>query len=161
MPRRQIVRLDKASARKTRDALMALDDPVKIHAVMSEALVKAAQPMAQHASSLAPVDEGYLSENITVIDHFSRSAWRSMARHGYPQTHDSAVVIIASLGRLSVLNEFGTMPRRTRDGRYTGYAPAQPFMAPAWEGGRRKALETVQREIWPAIERMSKGWGSW
>lgn len=55
-----------------------------------------------------------------------------------------------------VLNEFGSVLRRTKKGKSTGIMPANPFMRPAWEAGKMQALETFSKKLWGYVEKAAE-----
>lgn len=110
----------------------------------------ALEPMAERARSLAPVESGGLRDSIQVSERRTRRAARQ-------NRFDRNTGIEISMGPVSgggVLNyatfiEFGN-----------GDLRAQPYMRPAWDGGKNNSLEYVQanlgREIAQAARRLAK-----
>ncbi|HSH40541.1 MAG TPA: hypothetical protein VK973_00240, partial [Arenicellales bacterium] len=47
-------------------------------------------------------------------------------------------------------------PRRTKSGKSTGVMPAQPFMRPAWDAGKRQALSKFERLLWKEIDKSAR-----
>lgn len=159
---RQMVRLDKKSARAINDALVGLGDVKFWDAANNEALTAAALPIKDAAQAGAPVRTGYLAsdEGIRLLDTFDSKGWRKLARQGFPISRDLSVVVVAATAMTAQPNEYGTGPRYTKSGRFTGVMPAHPFMRPAWESNKKKALDIYMREIWPAIARQAKAKGA-
>lgn len=124
------------------------------------ALKKAAQPIADDAKSRVPVGRNresgeHLQENIAVSTKLSkRQRRRSRARGHDPNRVD--VYIGAEPSRHAHLVEFGTGPRRTKSGKSTGVMPAQPFMRPAWDAGKHRALRQFERDLWKEIEKSAR-----
>lgn len=118
---RNLAQLPRAVAR--RNALKALRD--------------GGEPMAQMARSLAPVDEGYLRESISVAASLAtsqrgdRGAVAPVEMYVGPGQHPQAIT-----------QEFGTFKE-----------PAQPFMRPAWNSTRYQVLDRIGALLWAYVER--------
>ena len=101
--------------------------------VMRRVAVKRLEPMAEEMRRLAPVDSGDLKDGITVTTkrpkgHRKESEVEAYAGPGrHPQAH---------------LREFGG------DG-----SPAQPYVRPAWDGGKTKLLDGIKDDLWSEIEK--------
>lgn len=114
--------------------------------VLIKAMKNAGKPIADHARSLAPVDEGRLAESIDVRQTLTRRQRRGRSRRG------AAAIFIGPtfpMGRHGHLVEFGTGPRyHKKTGKYVGMMSARPFLRPAWDSGRSRALDILRAEIW-------------
>jgi len=96
------------------------------------ALLKAAQPIADDASANAPIGEtGKLSSTIEPGTRLSR---RQSQLHKKQSPFE--VFIGPSADPRGVQQEFGNANH-----------PAQPFMRPAWEANKARALSTIRTEL--------------
>ena len=119
-------------------------------AVLRRVAKGALEPMADRARGMAPVDRCDLRASIQVSEKRTRRAIRT-------NRFDKNTGVEIAMGPVSgggVLNratfvEFGTVDTR-----------AQPFMRPAWDGGKDDALDYVKanlgREIGRAATRLAK-----
>lgn len=120
-------------------------------ATLKRALTKAAQPIADRAHALAPIDKGILEGSIVVSSKFvnragfaeygatlrgggtkteARTALRGARRGGNSETR--AELTVAAPAPHAHLVEFGTVKM-----------DAQPFMRPAWESEKQGALASI------------------
>lgn len=101
--------------------------------VVRRVLKAAAEPIADAAASMAPVESGRLAFSISVSTKGTRRArWKGVGGPG------AVVVAIGPAGGTGALNyasfvEFGTVD-----------TPAEPYMRPAWDGGKFGALERIK-----------------
>jgi HK97 gp10 family phage protein len=100
-----------------------------------------AQPMAETARRMAPVDDGDLQKSITVGTKLSR-AQRSKHRKRTPGTVE--MFVGAGPNPQAHLQEFGTQ-----------HSPPQPFMRPAWDTGKEAFLDGIKADLWAEIEKAS------
>lgn len=91
------------------------------------------QPMAEEMRRLAPVDQTDLRDSIAVSTKRPR-------RH----KKQSDVEVFAGPGRhpQAHLQEFGTV----------NHGP-QPFVRPAWDGGKEKLLDGIKDDLWSEISK--------
>lgn len=108
--------------------------------VVRRVLLKAAQPIADDMAARAPRDTGYLGEHIDTGVRLSKRQ-RSVSRK------ESDVEVYAGATRVdqAIFQEFGTIDQ-----------PAQPFARPAWEAGKRRALEDVKTGLAVEIDKTAK-----
>ena len=101
--------------------------------VMRRAGIKALEPMAEEMRRRVPVDSGDLKEGIAVSTRNPRRNRRQ-----------SEVEVYAGPGRhpQAHLREFGG------DGN-----PPEPYVRPAWDGGKTELLDTVKQDLWSEIEK--------
>lgn len=118
-------------------------------AVLRRVLKKAAQPIADHAEALAPVDKGTLKHSIGVGTKLTS---RQKAQHRKMFKSDKASVeMFAGAGGLPSAHnqEFGN--------EHNG---PQPFMRPAWAATKMQVLDTIKDdlgdEIIAAAKRLAK-----
>lgn len=106
--------------------------------VLRKTLTKAAEPILTMAQYLVPVDQGDLKRSLKIGTSLS-SRQRKSARG---QVGEVVVYVGAShpMGAHAHLVEFGTVK-----------TPAQPFLRPAWDRQKGKALRIFQAEIWKEI----------
>jgi HK97 gp10 family phage protein len=110
----------------------------------------ALQPMAEKARSFAPFDQGDLRASIQV----SERRTKRVARINRFDKNTGIQMAMGPVSGKAVLNyatfvEFGTVDSRP-----------QPFLRPAWDGGKEAALDYVKvnlgREIDRAASRLAK-----
>lgn len=112
---------------------------------VKEAMKEAAEPMATDARAKAPRDQGDLAESIVVTDKVIASQKGDVLQTGREAVQ---VFVGPSYSKFDAhyaphahLVEFGTGPRYTKDGKFTGQTPAQPFMRPAYDGGKQDFIQ--------------------
>lgn len=123
----------------------ALDDLPKATAknVVRRVLKKQAQPFAETARQLVPVDKGHLKRSITVgtkVAKTQRKEIKKLQNEGYVTMHigpgqDPAAHIV----------EFGFDDRA-----------AEPYMRPAWDKHKGGVLEGIGDDLWKEIEKAAK-----
>lgn len=124
--------------------------------VMTRILLKAGVPIAVTASRLAPRNPRRtrgpsLSSSIAVSTKLSRRQRRRQLKK------DGAIVFIGPRVPHAFLIEIGTGPRwQKTTQRYTGHTPAHPFMRPAWESEKNRALTIIREEIWIELSRAAR-----
>lgn len=136
-------------------------------ATLERALRKAAKPMLDAAKQNAPVDEGDLKQSLAISNRLKKaeagraayartmkatggnkssalSAMRDARRNSGEATAQLYLGPKVGKGGASHghLVEYGTGPRFTKDGRYTGEMPPRPFLRPAFDA---QAGPTVDR----------------
>lgn len=106
-------------------------------AVLRRTLKEAGEPIAKSARAKAPKFEMHLSESIDVGTKLSR---RQAGLH----KKQSPVEMFVGPGPdpAAHLDEFGSV-----------HGPAQPFMRPAWDENKDKALDTIANLTWVEIEK--------
>lgn len=111
--------------------------------------------MRDYAESLAPKATGRMARKIAISTTLSRRQRRERRQRG---TLDNFAVLYVGTGPKGpgVLEEFGTGPRRQKNGKSTGRARAQPFMRPAWESYKQAVLAEFTKELWAQIEKSAK-----
>jgi HK97 gp10 family phage protein len=106
--------------------------------VMKRVLVQAGTPVADHAESLAPVRTGKLQKAIGIGGKLTR-------RQKATSPKQSKVEVYIGVGRSlpqGVFQEFGTVKNGP-----------QPFMRPAWDGGKMEVLAKIKALTWAEIEK--------
>jgi HK97 gp10 family phage protein len=121
---------------EVKTALRALPD-VTAKNVVRRVLRSRGEPIAARARRLVPVEEGELQGSIAVSTRLSR---RQRARRRKFDPNDIEVYIGAGPLPQAHLQEFGTE-----------HALAQPFLRPAWDGGKREVLEGIKADLWAEI----------
>jgi HK97 gp10 family phage protein len=146
-------RAELKGAKELEAALMEL--PKRIgKAAVRRALLKAGGPIAEDAKARVAVLSGDLKRRIAISTQLSRRQRRSRARGAVKGRVE--VFIGTGPARHAHLVEFGTAPRRHKRGKSIGAAPARPFMRPAWEAGKNRALDVFGRLLWIEIEKAAK-----
>lgn len=133
-------------------ALRELKKPTA-KAVVRRVLKGALEPIAEMARALAPVDEGDLRDSIGVSSTLIKGARRNEPRSSAEEKATRVTVYAGTADRNGVPREFGS-----------SRSEAHPFLRPAWEGGKERALAAVQErmgaELRKAIDRAAKKAGS-
>ena len=129
-------------------ALRGLDEDVR-RRVAPEAMVAAAQPIAEEARSLAPRNTGYGASVIDVglwdeSDTLARVAVGPGASGGRASRRD---------GFYLLFSEIGTGPRTDRNGADRGSMPRAPFLRPALDNQSGAALRIARQKIRQALGR--------
>jgi HK97 gp10 family phage protein len=105
--------------------------------VVKRALKNAGEPIAQDAERMAPRLTGKLKASIDVSTRLS-----SRQKRGYHKESQYEIYAGAGALRQSTLQEFGTR-----------YDKPQPYMRPAWDRGKKGALESIKTELADEIEK--------
>ncbi len=129
--------------------LTAIADPRARKGIARHSLRKGAKPIAETAGRLAPrrksaggpEREEELHESIAVSSRLSK---RQKKRRGKAKAEVEIFVGTTALPHAH-LQEFG----------WEEGAP-QPYLRPAWDGGKRQALKDILKESWKGIERRAK-----
>lgn len=105
--------------------------------VLRRVLLKAGQPIADAAAARAPRFKGKLQMSIGTGTKLSR---RQKKMH----VAESTVEVFVGAGALvqAITQEFGTVNH-----------PAQPFMRPAWDGGKNNAFASLRDDLEAEIEK--------
>nr|WP_283258295.1 HK97-gp10 family putative phage morphogenesis protein [Pseudomonas sp. GX19020] len=132
--------------------------------VLRRSLRAAAQPMADKARSLAPVDEGDLRDSIIVGSKLNGSE-RKKHRKLTAEERSSIELFVGPSylkgagGRHGHLVEFGTAPHinkgRFAGSEHPGTAP-QPFMRPAFDTEAQPTIERLKPILALEIEKAAK-----
>lgn len=125
--------------------------------VVRRALIEALAPMERHAEGLAPELTGELKGTIETSTKLSK---RQMSQHqaefggkavrtaeGFrsdPKTEIFMFMGPAGSAK-SIVQEFGSVNQSPK-----------PYMRPAWDSGKAKALDTIRTEMWAEIDKAAK-----
>jgi HK97 gp10 family phage protein len=104
---------------------------------VKRALIEAAKPIELAAEAKAPVDVGHLKRSITSGKPLSRHL-----RSGYAKGSELEIFVGPSSLPQAITQEFGTSDH-----------PAQPFMRPAWDSNRMRALNSITKSLANQIEK--------
>jgi HK97 gp10 family phage protein len=141
--------------------------------VLKRVLKRAAQPIADAARGKVPVDTGKLRDSIIVGSNLSEveaagnAAYAAKMRAGGSKAEAGAALRAAaraakaaggdaSFAEMFVgpdnrpnahLVEFGTGERFHRSGKSVGSVAPQPYMRPAWDGEKGRALEIIKADL--------------
>jgi HK97 gp10 family phage protein len=107
--------------------------------IIKQVLSARAEPIAETARRLAPVEHGDLQGGIVVSDRLTA---RQRGLHQKRGPNEVEVFVGAGPHPQAHLQEFGT-----------SHHPAQPFMRPAWDQHKEKALEGIVADFWAAIKK--------
>jgi HK97 gp10 family phage protein len=110
--------------------------------ILRRPLLKAAKPIDDEASSLAPVETGKLQVSVITGTRLTRSQRSTAYKAGSLGVVEVHVGTALSRG---LFQEFGTVKM-----------PASPFMRPAWESNKDKALKIVGDELWVEIRKATE-----
>jgi HK97 gp10 family phage protein len=110
--------------------------------ILRRTLLKAAKPIDDEASSLAPVETGKLQVSVITGTRLTRSQRSTAYKAGSLGVVEVHVGTALSRG---LFQEFGTVKM-----------PASPFMRPAWESNKDKALKIVGDELWVEIRKATE-----
>jgi len=105
--------------------------------VQKRALKAAAQPIADDAQSRAPVRTGFLKEHISVGTQLS-----ARQRSQNPKQAKVEIYIGPPSMPRAIVAEFGSVKQSAR-----------PFMRPAWDVNKRRALNTIRDILADEIEK--------
>jgi HK97 gp10 family phage protein len=128
----------------------------------TRALTRAAQPLADRAAALAPVETGELKSSIIVstklVNQLGKKEFHEVMKSGGTKKEAGAAMRAARAGQegqwLSVVYMGPSKAKSKKDGikrmaqefGTVNHAP-QPYMRPAWEAGKSQALEDIKREL--------------
>lgn len=121
-----------------RDILDALPGKLGRQKV-GEILRKAEKPLIAAAKAKAPKGNGDLIKSIGGIA--GRGGGRGEQRYVGPRRGG------ANKGYAGHLVEYGTGPRKQKDGTNTGSMPAQPYMRPAYEETKDQIVQIISDEV--------------
>jgi len=121
-----------------RDILEALGSKLGAKKV-GEILRKAEKPLIAAAKARAPKGDGDLIKSIGGIA--GRGGGRGEQRYVGPRRGG------VNKGYAGHLVEYGTGPRKQKDGGSTGSMPAQPFMRPAYEETKDQITQIIKDEV--------------
>lgn len=139
--------------RELNDALSQLPKATSRN-VLRRVAMKALEPMANTASSLAPVLEGELRDSIVASAKLSKRQKSAHNREegaktirtaeGFRSTPKTTVFLFMGPAgsAKSIVQEFGSIKQ----------AP-QPYMRPAWDANKQRSLDIVQEELGGEIEK--------
>ena len=133
-----------------KDLEMALEELSKSagKGVLRRSLIKAAQPIADVASSLAPDDPRTTSEDLhREISVSTKLSKRDKSQHRKMFRDDRAAIEVfvgpsTKAYPQALLQEFGTVNH-----------PPQPFMRPAWDREAHPTLDRLGQEVWLELDK--------
>jgi HK97 gp10 family phage protein len=112
-------------------------------------LKKAAAPIDESASALAPVETGKLAQSVIVgtkLTRSQRSGGVSITEGGFRSAAKNYVEVhVGTASPIGIFQEFGTLEHL-----------ASPFMRPAWEHNKEQALDIIKSELGTEIEKSAK-----
>lgn len=115
---------------------------------VDRALKKVAQPIADDAESRIEGQSAWVARKVAVSTQLSRRQ-----RRGAPKPKGERQVYVGVRPHpLAHLFEFGSGPRYTKGGAYRGMMQPTPFLRPAWDHGRNRALDDLGRIMGQEIE---------
>lgn len=148
-------RMKLVGAKELERNLLALPE-ITAKRVLTRALLKVSEPIVENAQARSPRHYGKNMSKIVVSATLSRRQRRGTRKEAGVRT----VYIGVRPSPVAHLIEFGSGPRYHRSGKSTGVMPAQPFLRPAWDGGKFKALDDfgviLGREIERAATRLAR-----
>lgn len=154
--RKGFIRMDFLGVEETAKALRDIGKDKTIKAAQRRELRKAATPTLEMARRNAPTETQRMRDGISLSGILSRKQRRG-GRYAKDPTQNTVHLFLGAKPRgPAVLTEFGTGPRYTKKGKFTGSAPAQPFLRPAWEADKMNILDRYQRGISKSILRAAR-----
>lgn len=108
--------------------------------VLKRTLMKAGQPIEVAAEAQAPELRGHLKRSISTSTKLTK---RQKSQH----RKQSTVEVFVGAGGLpqAHLQEFGTVDH-----------PPQPFLRPAWDANKMRALESIKGDLWAEIKKAAE-----
>jgi HK97 gp10 family phage protein len=152
--------LDVEGLKDLEAALVELGDEKVRKASARRALVKAAKPLLDDMKQNAPVARGHLERGIRIGSpgNVGAQAFASVLQSG--GSRDDAVAAMRDVRRSKSGVEIAIGPGRHPQAIFqefgTEHHAPQPFVRPAWEGGKDKALGDIKKELWADIEKTAK-----
>lgn len=134
--------------------------------VLVRSLKAAAQPMKEEAASRAPVMTGGLRSSIIITERKPRNY--DAGKIAYSQTLSnfgtkSEAVAAMRAARAANPNSFAEIfmgPVRSEVGRFqefgTQHSAPRPFMRPAWDNNKEKAVDIFKAQLSTEIERAAR-----
>ena len=117
--------------------------------VLKRTLMKAADPIDEDASARAPIDLGGLQRSVvtgTKLTKSQRSSGPTLTAEGFRSDAKNYVEVHVGTSRpRGQFMEFGTFKDMP-----------QPFMRPAWDANKNKALDTIKVTLGREIEKSAK-----
>ena len=132
-----------SGGRELERALRELGSLRRVTSALTRSGKRALQPIAEATRQRVPRDTEELAKGVTV---------RRLTRRqgGSADAVSLGVVFTGPHRTLAHLYEFGFTKRNGET------YPAQPFLRPAWDGGRAQALADFGRELWAFLKRAAK-----
>lgn len=156
MARKSFIKMDLLGVEETAANLRAIGKDRTIRAAMRRELRKAATPTLAMAKNNAPVESGRMKAGVALTGILSYRQRRGGKYGKLNSTNEIHLFLGAKPRGPGVLTEFGTGPRFTKKGKFTGAAPAQPWLRPAWESDKYNVLDRFQRGVGPALEKAAR-----
>lgn len=126
--------------------------PAKVNKkILLAAFRKGAKPLIKESRQNVPVDEGDLKRSIGTVTAKPKNRNKAAVRVG-PRIGKAK----NAKGYHGHLIEFGTAPRKTKSGKFTGSTPANPFMSPAWESKKDEVQREINENIGEVVEKVIK-----
>ena len=110
--------------------------------ILIRTLKKAAAPIDEAASNMAPIDTGKLQVSVVTGTQLTRRQKGSAYKAGKLGVAEVHVGTAMSRG---LFQEFGTYKM-----------PASPFMRPAWDMRKGEAETIIAKELWVEIEKAAQ-----
>ena len=122
--------------------------------VLRKALKKAGQPIKDEAIAKLGAQNlkgDKLGSTITVSTSLKRSQ-----KTAANSDRTRVFMYVGSWAPHAHLVEFGTTDRHKKSGASTGFTSPKPFMRPAWDANKLKALDIYKKELWESILKSAK-----
>lgn len=127
--------------------------------VLKRALIKAAEPIAEQARALAPVRTGKLRDSIIISTRTTNPGKQAFAiamKSGASREEAVAAARLANRGHKSFFELYvgpGRQPHAHLQEFGTAHHAPQPYMRPAWDANKMRALETIKKQLADEIEK--------
>lgn len=156
MARNSFIKLDLLGVEETAKNLREIGKDRTIRAAMRRELRKAATPTLGLAKTNAPTETRRMQDGIALSGVLSYRQRRGGKYAKLNSSNEVHLFLGAKPRGPGVLTEFGTGPRFTKKGKFTGAAPAQPWLRPAWESDKHNVLDRFERGLGPALEKAAR-----
>ena len=124
---------------------------------LQKALSDAAIPVIHEARQNAPRSGNagpHYADSFAIGKKLTRRQKRLARMPGSEKMQ--ATIYAGSKDPKAHLIEFGTGPRRTKSGRYTGQTAPQPVLRTAWDRHKRKVAKRFEENIWKELVKSAR-----
>lgn len=132
----------KITGLKELDAALGQLPKATAKGVLRRVLKAAAQPIAAHASQLAPRDTLHLAESVAVSTRLNK---RQRSLHKKERQDTFQEMFVGTNDPAGVQQEFGNERHM-----------AQPFMRPAWDAEQMPTLDRIANSLWVEINKSAR-----
>lgn len=130
------------------------------HNVQIRVLLKRARPIAAYAKALVPVQFGDLKKSIQATTQrpagnrtAAQQAYAGVVTAGGSQAQARAAAGAAGPSPVEVFIGPGRNPQSSLQEFGAERFPPQPYMRPAWDFGKKDALNGIAQDLWDEIQK--------